>query len=136
MFSVFVFLARIVTGAAVLFCVWFVFDNIHDRNTEIIAALIGLQYSFIFLISRRLDYFGLSIFSFFGRTVSYLQKAPYDQVLREEIGLYAGRRHVYLNVVFAALVEILCVYRLFTSLLGYGWQALSDPIHALLALPF
>src|SRR5208283_1701454 len=133
MSSFIVFLARIVTGAAVLFFSWFILDKIHDRNTEILASLIGLQYSFVFLISGRLDYFGLSIFSFFGRTVSYVQKAPYDQVLRDEVGMYAGRRHLYLNVLFAGLVELLCLYRLFASLLGYGWKAFSEPINGLLA---
>jgi hypothetical protein len=136
MFSLFVFLARIVTGAAVLLFSWFVFDKIHDRNTEIIVALIGLQYSYVFLISRRLDYFGLSLFSFFGRTITYIQKAPYDQILREEVGIHAGRRHLYLNVIFAALIELLCLFRLFTSLVGYGWGALSDPINGLIQSPF
>ena len=135
MSSVIVFLGRVVAGAFVLFLCWFIFDRIHDRNTEIIASLFGLQYSFVFLVSRRLEYFGLSVFSFFGRTVSYVQKAPYDQVLRDEVGMYAGRRHLYLNVLFAALVELLCLYRLFASLLGYGWRTLSDPINELLA-PF
>jgi hypothetical protein len=130
------FLARIVAGAAVLFFIWFVFDRIHDRNTEIVVAILGLQYSFIFLISRRLDYFGLSVFSFFGRTISYVQKTPYDQVLRDEVGMYTGRRHLYLNVIFAALAELLCFYRLFTSLLGHGWNILSDPINELISLPF
>src|SRR5271165_1895936 len=114
MSSVFVFVARVVTGAAVLFFSWFVYDKIHDRNTEILAAILGLQYSFIFLISRRLDYFGLSIFSFFGRTVSYVKKMPYDQVLREDVGVFSHGRHLYLNVIFAALIELLSVFRLFT----------------------
>ena len=111
-------------------------DRIHDRNTEIITAAIGLQYAFIFLISRRLDYFGLSVFSAFGRTVSYIRKAPYDQVLRDDIGVASSARHLYLNVLFAALIELLCVFRLFTSLLGFGWNALSTPIDSLIALPF
>src|SRR5271157_5245901 len=118
MYSVFVLFVRMFHGTAVLFVTWFVFDRIHDRNTEIITAVIGLQYAFIFLISRRLEYFGLSVFSFFGRTVSYIQKLPYDQVLRDEIGLTVHGRHLYLNVIFAALLELLCVFRLFTSLLG------------------
>ena len=73
------------------------------------------------------------MFSFFGRTVSYVRKAPYDQVLRDEVGMYAGRRHLYLNVLFAGLVELLCLYRLFASLLGYGWKDLSDLINGLLS---
>ena len=62
------------------------------RNTEIIMATIGLLYSFIFIISGRLQYFGLTIFSFFGRTSSYVQKIPYDHVMREEVGLRRSPR--------------------------------------------
>jgi hypothetical protein len=136
MSSAFTFFGRAVVGLVILVLTWFVFDRIHDRNTEILAALIGLQYSFIFLISRRLDYFGLSLFSFFGRTVSYIQKLPYDQVLRDDVGVSARGRHLYLNVLFAALIELLCVFRLFSSLVGYGWQTLSDPLHNLIATAF
>ena len=132
MYSIVVFGYRVVAGLAVLFFVWFVFDRIRDRNTEIMAALLGLQYSFIFLISRRLEYFGLTIFSFFGRTVSYIQKTPYDQILRDEVGMQTTGRHLYLNVLFAALIELLCVFRLLTSLLGQGWHALSDTINGLI----
>jgi hypothetical protein len=136
MYSAVVFLARVILGLAVLFFSWFVFDRIHDRNTEIIVAIIGLQYSFIFLISRRLEYFGLSIFSFFGRTASYIQKMPYDQILRDDIGIRSQRRHLYLNVIFAASIELLCLFRLLASLMGQGWQALSDPINRLIVIPF
>ncbi len=135
MFSTLNFLGRTVAGIAVLFFAWFVFDNIHDRNTEILAALIGLQYSFIFLISRRLQYFGLSAFSLFGRTVSYIQKMPYDNAMREEIGVPTSGRHLYLNVIFAALLELLCVYRLLSSLLGHGWRETSETIHELIETP-
>ena len=132
MFSAFVFVTRIVTGLIILSVVWLVFDRIHDRNTEILVSIIALQYTFIFLISRRLEYFGLAIFSIFGRTTSYIQKMPYDQLMREEIGLSSAGRHLYLNIVFAALIEVLCIFRLFTSLFGHGWQALSDPIDTLI----
>jgi hypothetical protein len=57
MIGALVFLFRIIVGLVVLAATWFVFDNIHDRNTEIIVATIGLLYSFIFVISRRLQYF-------------------------------------------------------------------------------
>jgi len=50
--------------------------------------------------------------------------------------MYTGRRHLYLNVVFAGLAELLCLYRLFASLLGHGWKPLSDPINELISLPF
>ncbi len=136
MYGALVFIVRVVIGFGVLFFTWFVFDRIHDRNTEIIAAILGLQYSFIFLISRRLDYFGLSIFSFFGRTTSYIRKTPYDQVLRDDVGLESRNHHLYLNVIFAALIELLCIVRLLTSLVGHGWQALSDPINNLISIPF
>ncbi len=136
MYSAIVFLARIIAGAAMLCVAWFIFDRINDRNTEIISSLTGLQYAFIFIISRRLDYFGLSLFSFFGRTVSLIRKTPYDEVLRDEIGVKPRGRHLYLNVFFAALLELLCIFRLFTSLLGHGWGALSNPMHQFIAIPF
>ena len=132
MISLVVFLFRLIVGSLTLFGAWFVLDSIHDRNTEIIVSVIGLLYAFIFIISRRLQYFGLTVFSFFGRTASYIQNAPYDQVLREEVGLRSGGRHLYLNAIFSALVEILCLFRLFASLLGRGWGLLSEPIHAFL----
>jgi len=137
MFSVLVFLFRIVAGLVILGGVWFVFDNIHDRNTEIIVAAIGLLYSFVFIISGRLQYFGLTVFSVFGRASSYVQKVPYDHMMRDEIGLQAPRNFTFLNVIFAALIEILCLFRLFSSLLGpasllgRAWEAASDPIRSL-----
>jgi hypothetical protein len=130
--SAIVFLVRVVAGLLMLFAIWFVLDTIHDRNTEIIVSIIGLQYAFTFLISRRLQYFGLTIFSFFGRTASYVRNMPYDQALRDEVGLHSSGQHLYLNVIFTALVEILCLFRLFTSLLGRDWNILSDPIRNLL----
>ena len=132
MFSALVVLFRIVAGLVILVAVWFVFDNIHDRNTEIIMATIGLLYSFIFIISGRLQYFGLTVFSFFGRTSSYVQKIPDDHVMQEEVGLRAPRGFTFLNVFFAALIEILCLFRLFSSLFGRGWDTLSEPIRTLL----
>ena len=132
MFSAIVFLFRLAAGLIMLAVVWFVLDAIHDRNTEIIVAVLGLMYAFIFLISRRLQYFGLTVFSYFGRTASYVRNAPYDHHLRDEVGMHATGRHLYLNVIFAGLVELLCLFRLFTSLLGRGWDVLSDPIHGFL----
>jgi hypothetical protein len=132
MFSFVMFLIRLIGGLLILFMAWFVLDTIHDRNTEIIVSTIGLLYAFIFMISRRLQYFGLTIFSFFGRAGSYIHNVPYDQTLREEVGMPARGRHLYLNVIFAALIEILCLFRLFASLLGRGWDTLSAPIHSLL----
>ena len=132
MFSALVVLFRLVAGLVILAATWFVFDKIHDRNTEIIVATIGLLYSFIFIISGRLQYFGLTVFSFFGRTSSYVQKIPYDHVMRDEVGLRTPRGSTFLNVIFAALIEILCLFRLFSSLLGRGWDTLSEPIRTLL----
>jgi hypothetical protein len=132
MFSALVFLFRLVAGLVILAGTWFVFDNIHDRNTEIIMATIGLLYSFIFLISGRLQYFGLTVFSFFGRASSYVQKIPYDHMMRDEVGLRTSQGSTFLNVIFAALIELLCLFRLFSSLLGRGWDTLSEPIRTLL----
>ena len=133
MFSALVVLFRLVAGLVILVGTWFVFDNIHDRNTEIIVATIGLLYSFIFLISGRLQYFGLIAFSFFGRTSSYVQKIPYDHMMRDEVGLRTPGSSTFLNVIFAALIEVLCLFRLFSSLLGQGWDTLSEPIRTLLS---
>jgi len=133
MVSLIVFSIRIIGGLLVLAVIWFVFDTIHDRNTEIIVAWVGLLYAFIFMVSRRLQYFGLTIFSFFGRTSSYIKHVPYDQILRDEVGIHhSAGRHLYLNVIFAGLVEILCLFRLFTSLLSRGWEMLSAPLHSVL----
>ena len=132
MFSALVVLFRLIAGLVILAATWFVFDNIHDRNTEIIMATIGLLYSFIFIISGRLQYFGLTVFSFFGRTASYVQKIPYDHMMRDEVGLRAPGRATFLNLIFAGLIEVLCLFRLFSSLLGRGWDMLSEPIRTLL----
>lgn len=132
MLSFIVFVFRVVVGVIILCAIWFVLDLIHDRNTEIIVSTIGLLYAFIFMITRRLQYFGLTIFSFFGRTASYIQNIPYDHVTQDEVGLTSRGRHLYLNAIFAALIELLCLFRLFTSLLGRGWAALSAPLHAFL----
>jgi hypothetical protein len=132
MFSALVVLFRLVAGIVILAGAWFVFDQIHDRNTEIIVATIGLLYSFVFIVSGRLQYFGLTVFSFLGRTSSYVQKIPYDHVVHDEAGLRTPRGFTFLNVLFAALIELLCLFRLFSSLLGRGWDTLSEPIRALL----
>ena len=52
--------------------------------------------------------------------------------MRDEVGLRSPQGSTFLNVIFAALIEILCLFRLFSSLLGRGWDTLSEPIHALL----
>ena len=129
MFSALVVLFRLVAGLVILAGTWFVFDTIHDKNTEIIVATIGLLYSFIFIVSGRLQYFGLTVFSFFGRTSSYIQRIPYDDMMRDEVGLRTPRGSTFLNLIFAALIEVLCLFRLFSSLLGRGWDTLSEPIH-------
>jgi hypothetical protein len=132
MFSALVVLFRLIAGLVILAGTWFVFDTIHDRNTEIIVATIGLLYSFIFIVSGRLQYFGLTVFSFFGRTSSYVQKIPYDHMMHDEVGLQKPRGSTFLNLIFAALIELLCLFRLFSSLLGRGWDTLSEPIRTLL----
>ena len=129
MFSALVVLFRLIAGLVILVGTWFVFDTIHDRNTEIIVATIGLLYSFIFIVSGRLQYFGLTVFSFFGRTSSYVQKIPYDDMMRDEVGLRKPRGSTFINLIFAALIEVLCLFRLFSSLLGRGWDTLAEPIH-------
>jgi hypothetical protein len=126
------FLFRILVGVVALFVAWFVLDKIHDRNTEIIVSVIGMLYSFIYVISRRLQYFGLTVFSIFGITLSYVQKIPYDRLLRDEAGVHKTGEYSFVSLIFSALIELLCVFRLFTSLLGHGWDALSAPVHSIL----
>lgn len=132
--SIIVFFARIVVGIISISAVWFVLDTIRERNTEIIVSAIGILYTFIYQLSGRQQYFGLTVFSFLGRTTSYVRKVPYDQILQDEIGLETLGRHLYLNTIFAALIELLCLIRLFSSLLGRGWDYLSDPVHRLLQI--
>ena len=131
------FLLRLVVGSASVFLAWLVLDNIHDRNAEIVVACIGLLYCFIFVISRRWQYYGLSVFSLFGMTVSRLASEPYDQALRDEVGLPRSRSYVFVTVAFAAAIELLCAFRLFTSLLGLGqdWDRLALPIRAAIGWP-
>ena len=52
--------------------------------------------------------------------------------MRDEVGLPPPAGYTFLNVLFAALIEILCLYRLFSSLRDRGWDILSEPIRALL----
>jgi hypothetical protein len=133
MTSLIVFAFRLVTGVVTLFVTWFVLDKIHDRNTEIIVSSIGLLYSFIFMVSRRFQYFGLTIFSSFGRTRSFVQDLPYDRLLHDDLAESSGGNHTYLNVVFASLIELLCLFRLFTSLMNQGWDTLSEPLRRILS---
>src|ERR1700683_2972957 len=112
MFSALVVLFRLVAGLVILGGRGCVFDTIHDRNTEIIVATIGLLYSFIFIVSGRLQYFGLTVFSFFGRTSSYVQKIPYDHMMHDEVGLQKPRGSTFLNLIFASLIDLLCLFSL------------------------
>jgi hypothetical protein len=52
--------------------------------------------------------------------------------MRDEVGLPTPAGYTFLNVLFAALIEFLCLYRLFSSLLGRGWDTLSEPLRTLL----
>ena len=52
--------------------------------------------------------------------------------MRDEVGLRTPGGYTFLNVLFAALIEILCLFRLFSSLLGHGWDTLSERIRVLL----
>ena len=52
--------------------------------------------------------------------------------MRDEVGLRTPGGYTFLNVLFAALIEILCLFRLFSSLLGRGWDTLSERIRVLL----
>jgi NhaP-type Na+/H+ or K+/H+ antiporter len=128
-------LFRLVVGAVSLFFAWLILDNIRDRNTEIVVACLGMLYCFIFLLSRRWQYYGLSVFSLFGVTFSRLTNEPYDQALRDEIGLPSSSSYTVLAVAFSATIELLCLFRLFTSLLGHGWDRLALPIRTVIDWP-
>ena len=80
MISAIIFISRLILGVIALGAIWFVLDTIHDRNTEMTISSIGLLYAFIFLISRRLQYFGLTVFSFFCAPVRL--ESPYVRVPR------------------------------------------------------
>src|SRR5260370_16825267 len=110
MISAIVFITRLVAGLFIFLATLFVLDMIHDRNTEIIVSAIGLLYAFIFVITRRLQYFGLTIFSFFGRTVSYIRNTPYDQVMQDEVGLRSVGPHLYLNAILPPLTQLLSLF--------------------------
>ncbi len=125
---------RILVGLASLVISWWVLDNIHDRNTEIIVACIGLSYCFTFVISRRWQYYGLNAVSLFGMTVSWVTSEPHDHATRHQLNMPIRRSFAVLSIVFAAFVELLCAYRLLTSLLGHGWERLA-PLRAWLDVP-
>ena len=130
MISVVLFALRLIVGSLCVLAVVLVFDEINDRNTEIIVSAIALLYTYIFALSRRMQYFGLSVFSLFGRIRAYAAGIPYDLTLRDEVGLGAPRNGSGLNIAFAIGVELLAAFRLATSLRGHGWEHLSTPLNA------
>lgn len=129
------FAARLLVGAASLVVAFLVFDAIHDRNTELVVACIGLSYCFTFVISRRWQYYGLNVVSLFGMTVSWLDAAPYDQGVRQQLNMPVRRGFVAVSIFFAAATELLCAYRLLTSLIGHGWDRLAEPLRPLFDIP-
>ena len=134
MANVFGLILRVLVGALSVLTTFFVLDAIHDRNTEIVVACIGLGYCFSFVISRRWQYYGLNVVSLFGMTVSWLNSQPFDEAVRGRINMPTARSFVAVSILFAALVELLCGYRLLTSLLGHGWERLA-PVRVALDWP-
>jgi len=128
--------ARVLVGVLSFVVSFLVLDAIHDRNTEIIVACIGLSYCFTFVVSRRWQYYGLNTVSLFGMTVSWLNSAPHDQATRGELNMPTLRSYVAISIFFAALVELLCAYRLLTSLLGHGWERLAAPLRSVVDSPW
>jgi hypothetical protein len=96
---------------------------------------LGISYCFTFVISRRWQYYGLNTVSLFGMTVSWVNSEPYDQATREQLNMATQQSFVVVSIFFAAVVELLCAYRLLTSLLGHGWERLAAPMHALFEGP-
>ena len=126
---------RLLVGLVSILVSFVVLDAIHDRNTEIIVAAIGLSYCFTFVISRRWQYYGLNTVSLFGMTASWVSSEPYDQATRGQLNLPMKRSFAAVSIFFAAVVELLCAYRLLTSLLGHGWDRLAAPLRPWLDLP-
>ena len=134
MLTAFSLLFRLIVGLASVVIVWFILDNIHDRNTEIIVACIGLMHCFVFVISRRLQYFGLSVFSIFGIALSKLTSEPFDHSVRDEMGLRPPAGYVLLTLTLVAIIEALCVLRLGCSLINFGWEPLFAPLRGILSV--
>jgi hypothetical protein len=126
---------RLIIGALSVLASLLVLDQIHDRNTEIIVACIGLAYCFTYVISRRWQYYGLNAVSLFGMTVSWINAEPFDAGVRQQVNLPAKRSLAILSIFFAVIVELICAYRLLTSLIGHGWERLAAPAQALFDLP-
>src|SRR5436309_13426562 len=99
---------RLLVGAVSVLVSFLVLDAIHDRNTEILVACIGLTYCFTYVISRRWQYYGLNAVSLFGMTVSWVSSEPYDAATRQQLHMPMKRSYVVVSIVFAALVELLC----------------------------
>jgi hypothetical protein len=129
MANVFGLIVRVLVGALSVIATFLVLDAIHDRNTEIVVACVGLGYCFTFVISRRWQYYGLNVVSLFGMTVSWLNAEPFDEAVRGRVNMPTARSFVAVSLFFAALVELLCGYRLVTSLLGHGWERLAPVRH-------
>lgn len=127
-------IVRLVVGALSVAIVFLVLDAIHDRNTEIVVACIGLAYCFTFVISRRWQYYGLNAVSLFGMTVSWINAEPFDAAARAQVNMPMQRSFAAVSIVFAVLIELLCAYRLLTSLIGHGWERLA-PLHRGLDFP-
>ncbi len=129
------FLLRLIVGAVSVVVSFVVLDAIHDRNTEIVVACVGLAYCFTFVISRRWQYYGLNVVSLFGMTVSWVNAEPFDSATRQQVNMPMKRSYVVVSIFFAAVVEMLCAYRLLASLLGHGWERLGAPLRPLIDIP-
>ncbi len=127
--------SRLIVGALSLVAAFLVLDAIHDRNTEVVVACIGLSYSFTFVISRRWQYYGLNAVSLFGMSVSWVDAQPFDEATRRPLNLPIRRSFVVVSIAFASAVELLCAYRILTSLLGHGWERLAAPLRPLFDIP-
>ena len=128
MSNVIAFVLRLIVGAASLAAAFLALDAIHDRNTEIVVACVGLAYCFTFVISRRWQYYGLNAVTLFGVTVSWLNSEPFDEGARTRLNMPIRRSYVLVSILFASLVELMCAYRLLTSLIGHGWDRLALPL--------
>lgn len=118
---------QVVVGIIALAVIWYVFDSVHERNTEIILAAMGVVYTQLVATARRQRSFVVISLYFFGRLWARMGDEPYDEAAATR-SIKTIARLGNLEAFFLVLIELLCLYRLFTSLSGHGWNILSDPL--------
>jgi hypothetical protein len=122
---------QIIAGAAVFMITWYVFDSVHDRNTEIILAAIGTVYTQSVVIARRQKLNLITLLYLFDKLFSQVKSELRDEEAADR-AVKMIMRLGNLNLVIIALIELLCLYRLFTAILNRGWDNFSIPLRSIL----